>query len=118
VNFKSVVNWTFDFVRREFDSLLEGIRTELESKPLKELQRLPVPEHKVPTVADVSEILSATLNSGVSEIECAGGVLEVISPDGAVRLDSGRSVTLQELIDVADGYWKEWSERAAKARQK
>ncbi len=64
------------------------------------------------------EILSATLSNGVCEIECAGGVLEVVSSDGAVRLDSGREVALQELIDVADSYWKEWSERAAKARQK
>jgi hypothetical protein len=55
VNFKSVVNWTFDFVRREFDPLLETIRNELESKPLKELQKLPAPEHKVPSVADVSK---------------------------------------------------------------
>jgi hypothetical protein len=54
VNFKSVVNWTIDFVRREFDPLLETVRAELESKPLKELQSLPPPQDKVPTVAEVS----------------------------------------------------------------
>jgi hypothetical protein len=53
VNFKSVVNWTFDFVRREFGPLLETIRIELESKPPNELQKLPAPEHKVPSVADI-----------------------------------------------------------------
>jgi len=54
INFKSVVNWALDFVRREFDPLLETIRAELETKSLKELQKLPPPQHTVPTVADVS----------------------------------------------------------------
>ena len=47
-----------------------------------------------------------------------GWVLEVVAADGAVRLDTGRAVTLQELIEVADSYWTEWSERAKKAREK
>ncbi|MHB8477880.1 MAG: hypothetical protein ACYDBZ_16510 [Steroidobacteraceae bacterium] len=55
VNFKSVVNWTIDFVRREFDPLMEKIRTDLELKPLKDLQRLTAPQHVVPGVADVSK---------------------------------------------------------------
>jgi hypothetical protein len=55
VNLKSVVNWTFDFVRREFDQVLEKIRADLELKPLKDLQALPAPEHKVPDAADVSK---------------------------------------------------------------
>jgi hypothetical protein len=55
VNFKAVVNWTFDFVKREFDPLLQAIHTEFESKPLAELQKLPPPQDKVPTVAEVAK---------------------------------------------------------------
>jgi hypothetical protein len=77
------------------------------------------PTTELPRIAEVApEILSATLTNGVCEIECAGGVLEVIATDGSVRLDSGRAVTLQELIDVADAYWHEWSERAKKLSRK
>jgi hypothetical protein len=64
------------------------------------------------------QILSATSSDGVCEIECAGGVLEVIAADGSVRLDSGHVVTLQELLEVAEGYWNEWSERARQLNQK
>ena len=62
----------------------------------------------MPLIADMApEILSATFTNGLCEIECADGVLEVIATDGSVQLDSGLAVTLQELIDVADVYWRE-----------
>jgi hypothetical protein len=64
------------------------------------------------------EILSATFANGVCEVEYAGGVLEVTATDGSVRLDSGLAVTLQELIDVADAYSHEWSERAKNLSRK
>ena len=64
------------------------------------------------------EVLSATLTDGLCEVECAGGMLEVAAVDGWVSLDSGRSVTLQELVGVSEAYWKQWSERAKQARQK
>jgi len=77
------------------------------------------PTTELPRIADMApEILSATFTNGVCEIECAGGVLEVIATDGSVQLDSGLAVTLQELLDVADAYWHEWSERAKKLRRK
>ena len=63
------------------------------------------------------EVLSAKLHDGLCVLDCAGGVLEVRAVDGSLALDSGRTITLQELIDVADAYWTEWSERAKKARQ-
>jgi hypothetical protein len=63
------------------------------------------------------EVLSAELRDGLCVLDCAGGVLELSAADGSVALDSGRAITLQELIDVADAYWTEWSERAKKARQ-
>jgi hypothetical protein len=55
VNLKGVVNWTIDFVRRDFDTLLAKIHAELALKSLKELQQLAAPQHVVPTVADISK---------------------------------------------------------------
>lgn len=63
------------------------------------------------------QVLSAELRGGLCVLDCSGGVLEVMAADGSLALDSGRAITLQELIDVADAYWTEWSERAKKARQ-
>jgi hypothetical protein len=58
------------------------------------------------------------MTEGLCAVECSDGVLEIVASDGAIRLDSGRTVTLHELIEVADSYWTEWSERAKKAREK
>jgi hypothetical protein len=44
--------------------------------------------------------------------------LEVAARDGAIRLDSGREITLQELSEVAKSYWREWREHWAKVRLK
>ena len=63
------------------------------------------------------EVLSGELRDGLCVLDCSGGVLEVRATDGSLALDSGRALTLLELIDVADAYWTEWSERAKKARQ-
>jgi hypothetical protein len=63
------------------------------------------------------EVLSAELRGGLCVLDCAVGVLEAMAADGSLALDSGRAITLQELIDVAEAYWTEWSERAKKARQ-
>ena len=63
------------------------------------------------------EVLSAELRDGLCVLDCAGGVLEVVAAGGSLALDSGRAITLQELMDVAHAYWREWSERAKKAKQ-
>jgi hypothetical protein len=74
---------------------------------------------ELPAIAEQRpEILSASIVDGLCEVECSDGVLEVVASDGAIRLDTGHDVTLQELIEVADSYWTEWSERAKKARVK
>ena len=67
--------------------------------------------------ASEPEILSAEMRSDISEVCCVGGTLEVRAGGGSLALDSGRVITLQELIDVSEAYWTEWSERAKKARQ-
>jgi hypothetical protein len=64
------------------------------------------------------EVLSAELQDGLCKVDCACGWLEVAAVDGSLSIDNGLAITLQELIDVADAYWKEFSERAEQARQK
>jgi len=64
------------------------------------------------------EIVTASMKDGIFEVDCTDGTLEVVARDGAIRLDSGREITFQEFGDVAESYWKEWSERAKEARTK
>jgi hypothetical protein len=70
-------------------------------------------------VADFKpEVLSAELHDGLCKIDCVSGVLEVVAVGGSLALDSGRAITLQELIAVADAYWTEFTERVKQARGK
>ena len=62
------------------------------------------------------EILGASIKDGMCEVECSDGTLEVAAADATIRLDNGREVTLQELKEVAEGYWKEWREHWAKVK--
>jgi len=63
------------------------------------------------------EVLSAEMRGDLSVIDCSGGILEVTAKDALVALDSGRSITLQELLDVSEAYWTEWQQRAERARR-
>ncbi len=63
------------------------------------------------------EILSAEMRDDINDICCVNGMIEVCASGGSIALDSGRTITLQELIDVADAYWTEWSERGKRERQ-
>ena len=64
------------------------------------------------------EMVSAAIKDGVCEVECTEGTLEVVAADGLIRLDSGREVSLQELKDIAESYWKEWKERWERAKRR
>jgi hypothetical protein len=55
-------------------------------------------------------IVDAAVKNGVCEVQCFGGVLEVVVAYGCIRLDSGCAVSLDELTAVVDGYWREWKE--------
>jgi hypothetical protein len=57
-------------------------------------------------------VLSGELRDGLCVLDCTGGVLEARATDGSLALDSGRAITLQELMDVAEAYWTEWRARA------
>jgi len=63
------------------------------------------------------ELLSAKMLGNLCEVVCVAGVLEVIAVEGSLALDSGRSITLQELIDVSKAYWTEFSQRAKQAKR-
>jgi hypothetical protein len=54
------------------------------------------------------EVLNAEMRGDLSIIDCAGGILEVAAVDALIALDSGRSIVLQELLDVSEAYWTEW----------
>lgn len=56
------------------------------------------------------EVLSAEMRGDLSEICCVGGTLEVRASSGSLALDSGRRLTLEELIAVSEAYWTEWEE--------
>ena len=64
------------------------------------------------------EIVSVSMKEGACKVDCTEGTLEIVARDGAIRLDSGREITLQELSGVAAAYWKEWSEHWKQARLK
>ena len=57
------------------------------------------------------------MRGDLSEVYCVNGALEAVATGGSLALDSGRSITLQDLIDASDAYWTEWSERAKQARR-
>ncbi len=63
------------------------------------------------------ELLSAKMRGNVCEVVCAEGILEVVAIDGSLALDSGRSITLEELNDVSKAYWTEFSQRGKQARR-
>ncbi|MEW6027054.1 MAG: hypothetical protein AB1599_07165 [Planctomycetota bacterium] len=55
-------------------------------------------------------IMGAVMRGEICAVDCLKGPLEVTATDGSLSLDNGRPVSLEELISVADAYWKEWSE--------
>jgi hypothetical protein len=48
---------------------------------------------------------------------CNSGTLRVHASGFSLALDSGCSITLDELLAVAEAYWTEWSERAKGAKR-
>jgi hypothetical protein len=63
------------------------------------------------------EIVTASMKDGFCYVDCTTGTLEVVAESGVIRLDNGREVTLQDLLGVAQGYWREWREHWEKVRQ-
>lgn len=62
------------------------------------------------------QILSAEMLGGLANITChrahgQGGELEVEAADVTLALDGGRIITLEELIQVANGYWEDFRAR-------
>ena len=59
------------------------------------------------------EILSAEMAQGVCRVFAREGALEVESSNGSIRLDAGRAISLQELLDAATKYWEDWKAKGS-----
>ena len=57
---------------------------------------------------DSVTILSAEMYGSVCRVFTDLGVLEMQCRGGSVSLDSGRAISLNELLSVAEAYWDEW----------
>jgi hypothetical protein len=115
------VNVSIDYLRERFTDLGKVIEVTLTGctrfayKPFEEQEFTT----GLSAIADFKpEVSSAELQDGLCKIDCVSGWLEVAAVDGSLSLDSGRAITLQELIDVANAYWKEFGERSEQAKQK
>ena len=53
-------------------------------------------------------ILSAEMHGSVCRVFTDLGVLDMQCSSGSVSLDSGRAISLDELLSVAEAYWDEW----------
>ena len=61
-------------------------------------------------------ILGAEMEGDVCKVFMDNGILELSSADGSIRLDSGREVPLNELLEVATTYWDEWEAKSRDAK--
>ena len=64
---------------------------------------------------DFPGILSAQMDGDVCKVFTDAGLLKMSSDDGSIRLDSGREISLDELLQAATKYWDDWE---AKSRDK
>lgn len=58
--------------------------------------------------SECPSILSAEMKGALCQIFSDAGVLEVKCDGIAISLDSGRNVSLEELIATAGAYWEQW----------
>ncbi|QEG24135.1 hypothetical protein [Mariniblastus fucicola] len=57
-------------------------------------------------------ILNAEMDGEVCRVFTDCGVLETSSPCGSVRLDSGREIPLELILETATAYWEEWQSKS------
>lgn len=82
--------------------------------------RLNNAEHAVSDLTAIATesltILSTEMEGPLCRVFTGVGVLEVRCDGGAISLDSGRNVSLEELISVAEAYWDEWELKSKSSR--
>jgi hypothetical protein len=66
---------------------------------------------KNPEVAGDMEILSVKTVGDVGQVCCQTGILYVCAEDFSMKLDSGRTISFEELCWVSAWYWADWSGR-------
>ena len=65
------------------------------------------------SIADKSPtILSAEMHGSICRVFTDSGELDMQCGGGSVSLDSGRAISLTELLSVAEAYWDEWESKA------
>ncbi|MEM7781914.1 MAG: hypothetical protein AAF623_00945 [Planctomycetota bacterium] len=65
------------------------------------------------TIANESlSILSAQMHEKICRVFTDVGVIELVCDGGTIALDSGRKITLEKLIAVAESYWDEWESKS------
>lgn len=76
-------------------------------------------DHAVSDLAAIANesltILSTEIHGPLCRVFTDLGVLEMRCEGGAISLDSGRNVPLEELISVAAAYWNEWESRSERS---
>ena len=66
----------------------------------------------LPAIANESvTILSAKMHGSMCRVFTDSGILDMKCQGGSVALDSGRTISLDELISVAEAYWDEWDSK-------
>ncbi len=79
----------------------------------------PYDEPEISDLAKIAELEPEILNAEVGEqleICCTLGTLFLRYKSSIIALDTSEPVTLTELDAASEGYWREWSERAERAR--
>jgi len=118
------VEMDIDYLRRRFPDAGKTIVVTLDGctrfayRPYEIKKGLP-PNEKFITdfeaiVALKPLILDAEMRGSVAIVAGSYGVFEAAALGGSLSLDSGRTITLDELIAVAEAYWAEFRERSKK----
>lgn len=61
-------------------------------------------------------ILSAEMDGEDCKVFTDSGILRMKASSGSIRLDSGREISLCELLDTAASYWEEWEAAAIESK--
>ena len=108
-----VLQVDIDYLRRRFSE--SGDRFEITLQGCTRFTFVPWTDQQAqpagPTRLDgtqVVTILSADDAGSFCRVHCVPGTLEVAAENVVVRLDTGRLVSLDELMRVAEDYWREW----------
>lgn len=104
-----------EYLRERFTDHGEEIRIILEECTLFEFL-LYESDIRIRDLAEVARreysIINANNNDGVCHVHCDDGTLLLASRDYSIELDSGRILSLDELLGEANAYWDAFGNRS------